>query len=93
MEQPTQPITYKEAKTITRNKFHHTWQASNRTLYIKKDPIYKQPNRHQPSVFRLRSGHCRLLNHLHRLKVSNKDECPCGTGIQDVDHVLPIPRP
>ncbi|GFS11830.1 hypothetical protein ElyMa_004844200 [Elysia marginata] len=88
MEQPSHPITYKEAKTIIRNKFHPTWQASNRTLYNHKEPIYKLSRRHQTTVFRLRTGHCRRLNHLHLLTVSHTDECPCGSGQQDVENVL-----
>ncbi|GFR59703.1 hypothetical protein ElyMa_000060800 [Elysia marginata] len=38
-------------------------------------------------LYRL-TGHCRLLNHLYRLRVSHTDECRCGSGIQDAEHVL-----
>ena len=34
-------------------------------------------------IFRLRTRHCRLLSHMHRLKISPTMECPRGTGIQD----------
>ena len=36
------------------------------------------------TIFRLRSGHCQLLAHLNRLKISYSDECPCNT----VPHIL-----
>ena len=42
----------------------------------------------QVVLFRLRTGHSRLLSHMHRLKISHTDECPCGTGIQTTEHVL-----
>ena len=38
--------------------------------------------------YRLRTGHCQVLSHLHRLKISHSDECPCGTGPQTHNHVL-----
>ena len=28
------------------------------------------------------------LSHLHRLKISHTDECPCGTGPQTPEHLL-----
>ena len=40
------------------------------------------------TIFRLTTGHCQLLCHLHRLKISHSDECPCGTGLQ-----TPQPHP
>ena len=38
--------------------------------------------------FRLRTGHCQLLSHLHRLNMSHSDECPCSTGPQTHNHIL-----
>ena len=40
------------------------------------------------TIFRLRTGHCQLLSHLHRLNIPNSDECPCGTGPQIPNHIL-----
>ena len=42
----------------------------------------------QVQMFRLRTGHCGLLAHLYRIGRSHTDQCPCGTGVQDVDHLL-----
>ena len=39
-------------------------------------------------MFRLRTGHCGLLSHLYRIGRAHTDQCPCGTGVQDVDHFL-----
>ena len=42
----------------------------------------------QTTTFRLRTGLCRLLSHMYRLRLSRTNECPCGTGIQDPEHSL-----
>ena len=34
------------------------------------------------TILRLRTEHCQLLSHLHRLKISHSDECPCSTSPQ-----------
>ena len=41
----------------------------------------------QTIIFRLRTCHCRLLFHMHRLKISPSMECACGTGTQDPEHI------
>ncbi|KAK7091102.1 hypothetical protein V1264_008831 [Littorina saxatilis] len=41
---------------------------------------------HQVVIFRLRTGHCRLLAHLYRMKISHTDDCETGT--QTPEHVL-----
>lgn len=42
----------------------------------------------QTTIFRLRTGHCRLRSHLYRLRLSHTDDCPCGTGPQTPEHIL-----
>ena len=39
-------------------------------------------------VFRLRTGHCRLNYHMHRLGLSHTPDCPCSTGPHTPEHVL-----
>nr|KAG5710959.1 hypothetical protein BaRGS_013693 [Batillaria attramentaria] len=90
MKQPTHRVTYREAKTILRNKFQSTWQANTHTPPTREDPIHNLPRKQQTILFRLRTGHCRLLSHLHRLRVSHTDACPCGTGPQTPDHILQL---
>ena len=41
----------------------------------------------QVTIFRLRTGHCQLLSHLHRLKISHSDKSPCSTGPQTPNHI------
>ena len=41
----------------------------------------------------LNSGHCRLLSHMYRLRLSHTNECPCGTGVQVPEHIRQNCRP
>ena len=44
-----------------------------------EDSIHQLDTAAQVTVFRLRTGHYNFLSHLHGLKISHSDECPCGT--------------
>ena len=54
------------------------WQRPN--IATEEDSIHQLGRAAQVTIFRLGTGHCQLLSHLHRLKISHSDECPCGTG-------------
>jgi ribonuclease HI len=87
MEQFSHPVTYREAKTIIHNQYRSQWKrrlgADNG-----EDSIHQLQRHQQTILFRLRTGHCRLLSHLNRLGIAHSDECPCGTGSQTPEHVL-----
>ena len=87
MEQTSHKVTYREAKTIIHNQYRTQWK---RRLGVETgtDPIHQLQRHQQTILFRLRTGHCRLLSHLHRLKISHTDLCPCGTGPQTPEHIL-----
>ena len=55
-----------------------------------KQDSYHQLNRfEQTTIFRLRTGHNRLNQHLHRvLKVVPSPMCPCGVAEQNTEHFL-----
>ena len=38
--------------------------------------------RHQQTMFRLRTGHCRLNSHLKRIGIKTSAQCPCGEADQ-----------
>ena len=87
LEQSAQPMSYREAKTILRNNFRTEWRQH---LHIgtEEDSIHQLDRAAQVTIFRLRTGHCQLLSHLHRLKISHSEEHPCGTGPQTPNHIL-----
>ena len=85
-EQPYHSMNFKEAKTIIKSTLETNWKKSRNIE--KKDEINLLNRAEQVTLFRLRTGHCRLLSHMYRLKISHTDECPCGTGIQTPEHIL-----
>ena len=75
------------AKAILRNNFRTEWQQ-HLDIGTEEDSIHQLDRAAQVTIFRLRIGHCQLLSHLHRLKISHSDECPCNTVPQPPNHIL-----
>jgi hypothetical protein len=40
------------------------------------------------ALVRLRTGHCRLKRHLHRISVEDSPHCECNQGVETVEHFL-----
>ena len=57
-------------------------------IRTEEDSIHQLDTAAQVTIFRLRTGHCQLLSHLHRPKMFHSDKCPCGTGPQTHNHIL-----
>ena len=87
LEQSAQPMSYSEAKTTLRNNFRTEWQQ-RLDIGIEENSIHQLDRAAQVTIFRPRTGHCQLVSHLRRLKISHSDECPCGTGPQTPNHIL-----
>ena len=86
-KQPVNPVSYSEAKTLLKNCFHNVWKERLGNP-SQTDSIHFLTRKQQVTIFRLRTGHCRLLSHLNRLSISHTDECPCGTAAQTPEHIL-----
>ena len=71
LEQFAQPMSYSEAKTILRNNFRTEWQQ-RLDIGTEEDSIHQLDRAAQVTIFRLRTGHCQLLSHLNRLKISTQ---------------------
>ncbi|XP_070206584.1 inactive heparanase-2-like [Littorina saxatilis] len=87
LEQSVHPSSYGEEKTLLRSHFRAAWRERLH-LGAEEDDIHQLDRKQQVAIFRLRTGHCQLLSHLYRLKISHTDQCPCGTGPQTPEHVL-----
>ena len=85
-EQFEHPVSYPEAKTLVKSQFQQNWKTLHN--HNKETSLKGLGRKEQTTIFRLRTGHCRLRHHLYRLKISHTDECPCGTGVQDPEHIL-----
>ena len=53
------------------------------------DPIHGMTRSQQTIIFRLRTGHNRLRQHMYqRFKVGDSEICPCGQAPLNTEHVL-----
>ena len=86
-DQAIQPVSYSEAKTIIKTCHRNAWKERI-GVTAQTDNIDLLNRKQQVMLFRLRTGHCRLLGHLYRLQVAHSDECPCGTSSQTPEHIL-----
>ena len=73
-------MSYSEAKAILRDNVRTQWRQRPDTG-TEEDSIHQLDRAAQVTIFRLRTGHCQLLSHLHRLKNSHSDECLCGSPV------------
>ena len=80
------PVSSANASSIIRSRFNSLWK--NRPRHDTEGDITNLTRAQQVVISRLRTGHCRLLAHLDRIKISCTDECPSGTGIRTSEHVL-----
>ena len=65
LEQSAHPMSNSEAKTILRNNFRTEWQQ-RLDIGTEEDSNHQLDRAAQVTLFRLRTGHCQLLSHLHR---------------------------
>ena len=79
--------SYAEQKQLLKTVFHYKWKE-RLNVERETDALATMTREQQVQMFRLRTGHCGLLAHLYRIGRSHTDQCPCGTGVQDVDHLL-----
>ena len=80
--------TYSEEKTIIKSYLKGKWKLEH-PKHNKAD-AYNQQGRHkQVVIFRLRTNHNKLKQHLYRaFKVGDTDQCPCGEEAQTAEHIL-----
>jgi len=99
--QPEVPVTYDTVTKMIRSNFKEEWlldwskNSTGRALYEymnapkPKDPINTLKRQEQSLIFRLRTGHAPLNNHLHRIKKDHPAQCPlCGFPNETVEHNL-----
>ncbi|XP_062581378.1 uncharacterized protein LOC134243162, partial [Saccostrea cucullata] len=73
-------VSFSEMKTII-TSLHRTPQQ--------QDSYHQLARPEQTTIFRLRTGHNRLNQHLHRvMKVIPSPMCPCGKAEQNTEHLL-----
>ncbi|CAG2245305.1 unnamed protein product [Mytilus edulis] len=79
-QQEENPVCFTEMKTIIKSLFNTPQQ---------QDSYHQLTRSEQTTIFRLRTGHNRLNQHLHKvMKVVPSPMCPCGEAEQDTAHLL-----
>ena len=65
-DQPSSHLSYKETRTLIRNRQTSTFIASIGGYNPQKDPLHQLSRHEQTTIFRLRTGHCGLKGHLKK---------------------------
>ncbi|XP_055859728.1 uncharacterized protein LOC129921637 [Biomphalaria glabrata] len=77
-----------EMKKLIVDKINEKWTSSHPN-HKKDDAYYKLSRQDQRLIFRLRTGHNRMRQHMFRkLKIGTSEICPCGVSPENADHVL-----
>ena len=85
--------SYKEVKTLLKQKQKSAWRLKNNGYDLQKDQINTLDRRTQTTIFRLHTGHCGLRKHLKRLGLADSAHCECGSEEQTPEHILqPCPH-
>ena len=85
-EQQNLPISYRECKTLIRRTFQARFSEENSPQ--QEDEMHSLQRHQQTTIFRLRTGHCRLRAHMYRMGLSDTPDCQCGTAPQTPEHIL-----
>ena len=85
----TSPLhSYKEVKTLLKQKQKSAWRLKNNGYDPQKDQINTFDRRTPATIFRLHTGHCVLRKHLKRLGLADSANCECGSDEQTPEHIL-----
>ena len=101
LPQPDVPVNYETAVQIIKSNIQEEWlndwarNTTGRAMYRHmskpnpKDLINKLQREEQSIIFRLRTGHVQLNNHLSRIKKDHPASCPlCSNPNETVEHLL-----
>ena len=86
LEQVGKAMSLKETKTLIKRKFSKAFRGKHD--HPPNDQLPHLLRYQQTTIFRLRTGHCRLRSHLHRLGLSHTPDCPYETSIHTPEHIL-----
>ena len=81
-------LSYKETRTLIRNRQKSTFIASIGGYNPQKDPLHQLSRHEQTTIIRLRTGHCGLKGHLKKIGIQPSALCDCGKDDQTPNHFL-----
>ena len=88
LPQPHFSTTYKEVKTLLKQKQKSYWRLKNNGYDPQKDQINTLDRRTQTTIILLRTGHCGLRKHLKRLGLAASAHREGGSEEQTPEHIL-----
>ena len=86
--QSSSHLSYKETRTLIRNRQKSTFVASIGGYNPHKNPLHQLSRHEQTTIFRLGTGHCGLKGHLKEIGIKPLALCDCGKDDQTPDHFL-----
>ncbi|XP_064622569.1 ribonuclease H-like [Lineus longissimus] len=81
-------MTYRESKTLLKTKLKNQWRDDTDGYQPLKDSIHQLDRKGQVSIYRLRTGHCKLHQRLKRLGLHPTASCECGLSDQTPRYIL-----
>lgn len=86
-EQPKGNITLEDHKKLIKQTHKENW-SKKRPEFNKTDQIHHLNRNHQVAVFRLRTGHNKLNQHMARIGIKSTPMCDCGDDTENACHLL-----
>ena len=80
--------SFKEIKTLLKQSMKMKWSRKNGGYKPELDNINSLSRNEQTKIFRLRTGHCGLRAHLHKMGLRDTAACSCGALKQTPEHIL-----
>ena len=88
LEQVESKISYADERTLITSRLSRKWNQEHPS-YNQHDGYYSLERSEQVLLFRLRTGHNRLNDHMYRiLRIGRSVMCPCNTAPMTSAHVL-----
>ena len=88
MQQPTPVYSISEINKIAKHIQSQRWRETH-PEYNAHDPVKGLDRKDQVIIFRLRTGHNQLKEHMWRMfKAGGSGQCDCGLGNENGHHVL-----
>ena len=81
-------LHHEEIKAMLKRSESERWSKLKEN-HPKSDAYFKLPCKSQNIIFRLRTGHNKLRQHMFRkLRIGESEMCPCGIAAENAEHVL-----
>ena len=87
-DQPSWHLSYKETRTLIRNRQKSTFIDSISGYNPQNDSLHQLSRHKQTTIFRLRTGHCGLKGHLKKIGIQTSAQCDCGKDDQTPNYFL-----